>query len=105
MTPGFRLPARWVVHAVGPRWSGGRRGEAQLLAGAYDSALRLAQAHAARSVAFPCISTGAYGFPKEPAARIALAALRSCEDAFDRIVVCCFSADDAELYRVTMRAA
>ena len=81
----------------------GGRGEARLLAGAYESALRLAQANAARSIAFPCISTGAYGFPREPAARIALEALRSREDAFDRIVVCCFSADDAELYRATMR--
>src|SRR4030095_8585749 len=55
ITPGFRLPARWVVHAVGPRWAGGGRGEARLLAGAYESALRLARAHAARSIAFPCI--------------------------------------------------
>jgi O-acetyl-ADP-ribose deacetylase (regulator of RNase III) len=103
ITPGFRLPAHHVVHAVGPRWSGGNRGEARLLAGAYESALRLAQAHSVRSIAFPCISTGAYGYPRAPAARIALDALTRYADAFDRIVVCCFSGDDAELYRRTMR--
>ena len=103
ITLGFRLPARQVVHAVGPRWSGGNRGEAQLLAGAYESALRIAQAHAVRSIAFPCISTGAYGYPRKSAARIALDAFRRHEGAFDRIVVCCFSGDDAELYRRAMR--
>ena len=103
ITPGFRLPARRVVHAVGPRWSGGNRGEGRLLAGAYESALRTAHAHAARSIAFPCISTGAYGYPREPAARIALSAFRRHESAFERIVVCCFSGDDAEIYRRMMR--
>jgi O-acetyl-ADP-ribose deacetylase (regulator of RNase III) len=103
ITPGFRLPARWVVHAVGPRWSGGNRGEAALLAGAYESALRLAEENAARSIAFPCISTGAYGYPAAPAARIALDAMRRHESAFDKIVVCCFSSADAELYRESIR--
>ena len=105
ITPGFRLPARWVVHAVGPRWNGGGRGEARLLAGAYESALRLARAHAARSIAFPCISTGAYGYPRESAARVALDVLQRHEEAFERILLCCFSEDDAELYRRTMREA
>jgi O-acetyl-ADP-ribose deacetylase (regulator of RNase III) len=103
ITPGFRLPARWVVHAVGPRWSGGSRGEAELLAGAYESALRLGQANGARSIAFPCISTGAYGYPAAPAARIALDAMRRHESAFDSIIVCCFRSGDAELYREAIR--
>jgi O-acetyl-ADP-ribose deacetylase (regulator of RNase III) len=103
ITPGFRLPARWVVHAVGPRWSGGNRGEADLLAGAYENALRLAHANAARSIAFPCISTGAYGYPAAPAARIALDAIRRRESTFERIIVCCFSSGDAELYREAIR--
>src|SRR5512145_3323926 len=63
ITPGFRLPARWGIHAVGPRWQGGKRGEAELLAGAYRHALRLAAERGLRSIAFPAISTGIYGYP------------------------------------------
>lgn len=72
ITPGFHLPARYVIHAVGPRWSGDRDGDGALLTSAYRAALRLADAHECRSIAFPAIGTGIYGFPLEPAAAIAV---------------------------------
>ncbi len=72
ITPGFRLPARWVIHTPGPVWSGGSRGEPELLARCYRNSLRLAEEHGARSVAFPSISTGIYRFPVDQASRIAL---------------------------------
>ncbi|MGH8401446.1 MAG: O-acetyl-ADP-ribose deacetylase, partial [Gammaproteobacteria bacterium] len=72
ITPGFRLKARWVIHAVGPVWHSGDEGEAGSLEGCYDSAFHLALEAKARSIAFPCISTGVYHYPKEVAARIAL---------------------------------
>ncbi|HEY9519140.1 MAG TPA: O-acetyl-ADP-ribose deacetylase [Gemmatimonadales bacterium] len=73
ITPGFGLPARFVIHAVGPVWRGGSAGEPDLLAGAYRSALRLAEENRLRSVAFPAISTGIYGYPLAPATGIAVA--------------------------------
>ncbi len=102
ITPGFRLPARYVIHAVGPVWHGGRHGEDEALARCYERAFALARAHGVRTIAFPCISTGAYRFPRERAARIALRSMRACENAFDEIIVCCFSEDDARLYRSLM---
>lgn len=99
VTPGFNLPARWIVHAVGPIWQGGNRGEADLLASCYRSALQLAAESGWRSLAFPCISTGVYGYPKKEAARIALRELSARENDFDRLVACCYSAGDAALYR------
>ena len=99
ITPGFDLPARWVIHTVGPVWHGGERGEADLLQSCYRNSFELALDHAVRSIAFPAISTGVYGFPKEPAVEIAVAAMREYESRFDRIVACCFSVEDAELYR------
>ncbi len=75
ITHGFDLPARWVIHAVGPVWRGGHQGEDDLLAGCYRHALALAEAHGAQTVAFPAISTGIYGFPLAQAARIALQTL------------------------------
>ena len=76
MTPGFRLPARFVIHAVGPIWQGGGQGEADLLASAYRASLRLARANGLTSVAFPAISTGIYGYPLEQATAVAVAAVR-----------------------------
>lgn len=99
ITPGFALPARWVIHTVGPVWHGGAAGEARLLAACYESVLQLATDHGVESIAFPAISTGAYGFPKRAAAGIALAAFRAHEGEFSSIVVCCFSDADAVLYR------
>jgi len=80
-TAGFRLPAKWVFHAVGPVWSGGGRGEDALLAGCYRRCLELAREHRAKSIAFPAISTGVYGFPSARAAEIALRTVREHVDA------------------------
>src|SRR5918911_1638033 len=76
ITGGHRLKARWVIHTVGPVWRGGRSGEEELLAGCYRSCIELAAAHSIRSIAFPSISTGAYGFPMDRAAPIAVNAVR-----------------------------
>lgn len=104
ITPGFRLPARYVIHAVGPRWRGGGRGEPELLASAYRHSLALAREQGCASVAFPAISTGIYGFPKEQAARIAVAELRAAEADFEGLIACCFSAEDVALYRRVAQA-
>ena len=77
VTPGFRLPARWVIHAVGPVWDGGGKAEARLLAEAYRASLALARARGCRTVAFPAISCGAYGYPIDAACAIAVATIRS----------------------------
>ncbi len=101
LTGGHRLPARHVLHAVGPVWSGGGAGEDDLLASCYRSALRLAEAHGLRSVAFPAISTGAYGFPLERATRIAVGEVLAAVAGgtpVERVVFCCFSPDDAAVY-------
>jgi O-acetyl-ADP-ribose deacetylase (regulator of RNase III) len=99
ITPGFLLPARWVIHTVGPVWHGGGRGEAELLRACYASSFTLAFENGVRTIAFPGISTGVYGYPKEQAAVIALEAMRSHEDDFERVIACCFGEADAALYR------
>ena len=104
LTPGFRLPAKYVLHAVGPVWHGGDRGEAELLKSCYRNALELAASHGLRSVAFPSISTGAYGYPIEEAAKIAQTTVRDFlrENARpERVVFCCFSARDRDVYERT----
>lgn len=98
ITPGFRLSTKWVIHTVGPVWRGGGHGEPRLLANCYANALSLAAEHGAESVAFPAISTGVYGYPKEEAATIALSVLREQQDRFDELIACCFSDTDAETY-------
>lgn len=98
LTPGFRLPAKWIIHTVGPVWHGGHQGEPELLAACYRNSLDLARRHGLRSVAFPSISTGVYGYPKEEAARIAVRELRAAESDFDDLVACCFSPADATVY-------
>lgn len=107
-TTGGRLPARQVIHTVGPVWEGGGRGEAELLAAAYRNSLETARRGGLRSVAFPAISTGVYGYPKRDAARVALESvlgyLRAHPDAFDEIIFVLFSGDDLALYRSTLRA-
>ena len=99
ITPGFRLPAKWVIHTVGPVWRGGDHHEAELLAACYRNSFGLALQHGVRSIAFPAISTGVYGYPKRAAARIAVAAMRQYEPRFERIVACCHSAEDEAIYR------
>jgi O-acetyl-ADP-ribose deacetylase len=102
-TPGFRLKARWVIHAVGPVWEGGGRNEAELLASAYQASFaRALEEPTIRTVAFPSISTGVYGFPISKAAPIALAAMRKHEPQFERIVACLFSEKDLAVYRSAM---
>ena len=102
ITPGFQAKARWIVHAVGPVWHGGSHGEAALLASAYQSALHTAAHAGARSIAFPAISTGIYGYPREAAADVAIGAVRAWLDAAEHpldVIFCAFNADDAQLYR------
>jgi O-acetyl-ADP-ribose deacetylase len=99
ITPGFRLKAKWVIHAVGPVWHGGTQGEPRLLESCYRSAFSLAKEAKVRSIAFPCISTGVYHYPKEDAARIALKVMRANDKDFRSIVACCFDAENAEIYR------
>lgn len=99
ITGGHALPAKYVIHAVGPVWSGGKRGEPELLQSCYRHCLELAIERGVRSIAFPAISTGAYGFPKREAARIALTTMRAYEASFREIIACCFSEEDAEVYR------
>lgn|SRR5690554_2074382 len=99
ITPGFRLPARWVIHTVGPIWQGGDRHEPDLLRACYVNSFELARAYNVKSIAFPAISTGVYGYPKEAAARIAVRAMCEYAPHFDLIVPCCFSEEDARLYR------
>jgi O-acetyl-ADP-ribose deacetylase (regulator of RNase III) len=104
ITPGFRLPAKWVVHTVGPVWHGGGRGEPRLLASCYRNAFELALAHDVRTIAFPGISTGVYSYPKDRAATIAVAAMRSYEPKFGEIIACCFSDADTQYYRDALAA-
>lgn len=99
ITPGFRLPAHYVIHTVGPVWRGGEHEEPELLEACYRNALELALEQDVRTIAFPAISTGAYGFPKEEAARIAVTVMREYADHFDEIIACTRSAEDTVLYR------
>ncbi|MNZ57584.1 O-acetyl-ADP-ribose deacetylase [compost metagenome] len=102
ITPGFRLPARHVIHTVGPVWRGGDHGEPDLLAGCYRNSLRLAEENGLLSIAFPAISCGVYGYPHEAAARIAIAELRTPRpsgSSLREMILVSFSADMAELYQ------
>ncbi len=102
ITPGFRLPARFVIHTVGPVWHGGQSGEPEKLASCYRRCLELARENDIRSLAFPSISTGAYGYPVEAATRIAVqtvAAFLAAHADRPEVTFCCFSAGDLEIYR------
>jgi len=105
ITRGYRLPARHVIHTVGPVWRGGASGEDALLASCYRASLTLAAAHGLRSVAFPAISTGIYGFPADRAARIAVATTREALlelGGFERVVLCCLSQSSAAHHRAAL---
>jgi O-acetyl-ADP-ribose deacetylase (regulator of RNase III) len=103
-TGGYKLRARYVIHAVGPVWHGGGQSESALLARAYESAFaRANEAGDVRSIAFPALSTGAYCFPKPNAAAIALRAMLAHDAEYERIVACLFDEQDAELYRETLQ--
>jgi len=98
ITPGFKLPAKYVIHTVGPVWHGGNSNEPTLLANCYRNSFELALKNGVRTVAFPSISTGAYGYPKEEAAKIAALVMREYEKKFEEVVACCFSTVDKEMY-------
>ncbi len=102
LTGGYRLPAKFVIHTVGPVWHGGKRGEPELLSSCYLNSLRVAAEHDVRSIAFPSISTGVYGYPKEAAAEIAVATVRSSLEipsSIREVIFCCFSSGDVAIYR------
>ena len=107
ITKGYKLPTKWVIHTVGPVWHGGEKGEPELLANCYRNSLVLAEKHGIKTIAFPCISTGVYGYPKDQACRIALREVSEFLKAHtlpDRVTFVCFSPQDAELYRKTIEA-
>ena len=96
ITPGFKLPAKFVIHTPGPVWHGGNHNEAELLKNCYLNSLSLAKENNCRTIAFPCI----YHFPKEQAARIALeTVLSNIASPIEKVIFCCFSESDAEIYR------
>ena len=102
ITPGFNLPARYVIHAVGPMWQRGRAAEPELLASAYRSSMQLAAEHGLKSIAFPAISTGIYGYPLRPATEIAVHAVRAelAEGSpVETVIFTCFSPDVLAAYR------
>ena len=102
ITKGYRLPAKWIVHTVGPVWRGGQAREPELLAAAYANSLRLAGTHGARTVAFPAISCGVYGYPIPAAARIAVDTLRAGlaeHPGIERVLLCCFTDEVWAAYR------
>ena len=106
MTAGYDLPARHIIHTVGPVWNGGNNDEEALLADCYRNSLELAREHQLRSIAFPAISTGVYGFPLDRAAPIAVRTIRAFVSdhpkAFDRILLVCFGADAEDHFRAAL---
>ncbi|MDB5546791.1 MAG: Appr-p processing [Tardiphaga sp.] len=105
ITPGYRLPARYVIHTVGPVWRGGGHGEDDLLASCYRRSVALAGHHHLSSIAFPAISTGVYGFPAARAAGIAVSTLRAALadlPAIRTVTLCCFSEASAALHRAAL---
>jgi O-acetyl-ADP-ribose deacetylase (regulator of RNase III) len=105
ITPGFRLPAKWVIHTVGPVWRGGHFREPALLESCYRKSFEMAIASGVRTIAFPGIGTGVYGYPKEAAARIAIGVMREFERRFEEIICCCFSDNDRLLYESVLGAS
>ena len=107
LTRGYRLPARHVIHTVGPVWHGGRSGEPELLASCYRRCLEIAAANGMRTLAFPSISTGIFGYPIELAAGVAVAAVRAALrglPAIDEVIFCCHSAGDLAVYQRVLEA-
>lgn len=103
-TPGFKLPAKWVFHAVGPRWKTGAKNEDALLASCYRRSMELAREHDCRSIAFPAIATGIYHFPPDRAAEIAVRTVRESlpGSGLDQVVFCCFNEETESIYRALL---
>jgi O-acetyl-ADP-ribose deacetylase (regulator of RNase III) len=107
ITAGYQLPAKHVIHTVGPVWDRGGYGEEALLQSCYISSLRLASERQLRSIAFPCISTGVYGYPKDQACAVAVDAVANWlrkNDWPKEVLFCCFEAEDQNLYEAQLRA-
>lgn len=107
LTKGHRLPAKFIVHTVGPVWHGGEYGEAALLQSCYEKSLALAAQNGCRSIAFPSISTGIYGYPIELAAQVAVSTVKAAVAGFaslEEVVFCCFSAGDLHVYERLLNA-
>ncbi len=104
LTGGFDLPARFIIHTVGPVWQGGQSGEPALLESCYRRSFELALQRDLTSIAFPAISTGVYAYPRLEAAAVATSIMGEFEDRFALIVACCFSEGDASIYRDAMKA-
>jgi O-acetyl-ADP-ribose deacetylase len=105
ITKGYRLPAKHIIHTPGPVWSGGGRGEAELLANCYRNSLQLAVDHGLRTIAFPAISTGVYGYPAEQAATVAVGTVREFlegDETLERVIFCCFSGETLGLYKALL---
>lgn len=106
LTQGYRLPAKFIIHTVGPIWRGGGNGEAELLASCYRRSIEVAAANGVKTIAFPSISTGIYGYPIEPAAELAVSAVRSATaeyPAIEEVVFCCFSQRDLAIYEAALK--
>ena len=106
ITRGYRLPAKWVIHTVGPVWHGGNHNEDELLASCYRSCFALMEQHGIKTVAFQCISAGVYGFPMERAAQIAVRETKKFlerNQSVEKVILVCFSASALEIYKVALR--
>jgi O-acetyl-ADP-ribose deacetylase (regulator of RNase III) len=106
ITRGYKLPAKWVIHTVGPVWRDGNHGEDDLLASCYRNCFALAGQHGIKTVAFPCISAGAYGFPMDRAARIAIRETKKFlgrNQSVEKVILVCFGASTLEIYRAALQ--
>lgn len=105
LTQGYNLPAKYVIHTVGPVWHGGKNHESELLANCYLNSLKIALEHHIKTIAFPAISCGIYGYPIEQAARIAIQTIKNFikeNDSLKKVILCCFSEHDYQVYKKTL---